>query len=562
MTGGSALTPLNLSADGAAITGVDGKVQLDGGTEQTVTNVTAGQSLVLTGPNGPITAVFSGGLRAGTVNATNVSTGDGSLQTVVNNINTAGTGVIAAAVQVGTNQYRLQLTSSKTGVLNDLNVASSEFNASAGGLVSVNQAADAQLTIGSGTGAFTVTSGTNTLTGLMPGVTLNLVGTTALNSPVTVSSAHDVQGLATKVQALVDAANKVHQTIGEMTAFDPTTKTAQPLTGDFSTTQLTLNLATAMEDAVSGANPVSPNLAGVSADKTGAFQFDQGTFIAAYNADPNGMAKLFERGGSSVNPDISFISAADGTAAGSYDVNVSQLAAQATSTGLTGTWPSGSDSSILVRVGSTQVSFDVKGTDSQSDAVSGLNAAFAHAGLALQASVSGTGIAITSVGYGHNATFDVAWDGSNYQTFAGTDVAGTINGVTATGNGQQLLIPFDTPGSGGLALNITGTTLGDLGTFVYSPGIAQRVDTAISQATDPISGSITISQNDLNDQIKTFNATISDMEHQIAQYQQNLQSEFTNMETVIAGLKNTGDQLTNALVRAPGVQVATLPAFK
>jgi flagellar hook-associated protein 2 len=551
VTGGNALTALSLSVDGAALTGVDGRVQLDGGVEQTITNVTAGQSMVLTGPNGPITAVFSGGLRAGTVNAVNVSTGDGSLATVVSNINTAGAGVIASAVQVGVNQYRLQLTSAKTGVLNDLNVSSSEFNAGAGGLVSVNAAADAKLTIGSGAGAFQVTSGTNTLSGLMPGVTLTLVGTTSSTSPVTISSAHDVQGLAAKVQSLVDAANALHQTIQSVTAFDTTTNHAQPLTGDFATTQLSLNLATAMEDAVSGATPVSPNLAGVSADKTGAFKFDQATFIAAYNADPSGMAKLFQRGGASTNPDVSFISAADMTAAGSYAVNVTQLATQATSTGLTGTWPTGVDSSVLVRVGSKQISFAVKGTDTQAEAVNGLNDAFAHAGLALQAGVSGGGIAITSVGYGHNATFDVAWDGVNYATFAGTDVAGTINGVTASGNGQQLLIPFDTPGSGGLALNITGTATGNLGTFVYSPGIAQRIDTAIAKATDAISGSITISQNDLNTRIKSFNQDIADMELQIAQYQQQLQMEFTNMETVISGLKTTSDQLTNALSQLP-----------
>ena len=174
--------------------------------------------------------MFSGGLRTGTLNATNVGTGDGSLQTVVNAINGADTGVIASAVQVGVNQWRLQLTSATTGVLHDLNVASSEFGAGAGGLVSVNAAADAQLTVGTGPGAFTVTSGSNVVSGLLAGVTLTLLGTTT--GPVTVSTARDAAGLADKVQALVDAANKLHQTIASVTAYDPDTKTAQPLTGD------------------------------------------------------------------------------------------------------------------------------------------------------------------------------------------------------------------------------------------------------------------------------------------------------------------------------------------
>ena len=72
------------------------------------------------------------------------------------------------------NQYRLQLTSSTTGVLHDLNVSSTELGAGAGGLISVNAAADAQLTIGSGPGASTVTSGSNVVSGLMAGVTLTL----------------------------------------------------------------------------------------------------------------------------------------------------------------------------------------------------------------------------------------------------------------------------------------------------------------------------------------------------------------------------------------------------
>ena len=555
LTGGNALAALNLSADGTPLSGVDGKVQVDGGAVQTFTSIAPGQTVTLNAAAGTISATFSGGLRAGTLNATNVSTGDGSLQTVVGAINVANVGVIASAVQVGVNQYRLQLTSASTGVLHDLNIAASELNAGVGGLVSVNQAADAQLTIGSGAGAFTVTSGSNVVSGLLAGVTLTLVGTTT--GPVTVSTAHDAQGLATKVQALVDAANKVHQTIGQVTAYDPTTKTAQPLTGDFAATQLSNALATALEDAVGGTALVSPGLAGVSADKTGSFTFDQSKFLAAYNADPSGMAKMFTQGGVSANPNITFISAADSTRAGAYDVNVTQLATQATSVGLNGTWPTGSDSSIGVSVGTHQISFEVKATDTQADVVNGLNSAFATAGLALEASVNSDGIQIASVGYGHNSSFSVAWDGTNFSTFAGTDVAGTINGIAATGNGQQLLVPFATPGFGGLAVNITGSTLGDLGTFNYSPGIAQRASTAVNAATDAITGYITVSQNDLNTQIKTFNDTISDMEQRITQYQQFLQNEFTNMETLISSLKTTGNTLTNALSSLPSYGTGT-----
>ena len=200
VTGGNGLAALQLSTDGAALTGIDGKVQVDGGAVQTFSSITPGQTVSLNAPTGTISATFSGGLRTGTLNATNVSTGDGSLQGVVDAINGASTGVIAAAVQVGVNQWRLQLTSATTGVLHDLNVAGSELGTGVGGLLTVNAAADALLTVGTGPGAFTVTSGSNTISGLLPGVTLNLLGTTT--GPVTVTTARDAEGLADKVQAL------------------------------------------------------------------------------------------------------------------------------------------------------------------------------------------------------------------------------------------------------------------------------------------------------------------------------------------------------------------------
>lgn len=549
VTGGNALAALRLTTDGSPLTGIDGKVQVDGGAVQTFSSLSPGQTVTLNAPTGSISAVLSGGLRTGTLNATNVGTGDGSLQTVVNEINSAGTNVVASAVQVGANQYRLQLTSNTTGVLNDLNVASSEFGAGAGGLVTVNAAADAQLTVGTGPGAFTVTSGSNVVSGLLSGVTLTLQGTTT--GPVTVSTSRDASGLADKVQALVDAANKLHQTIASATAYDTNTNTAQALTGDLTARQLANSLAGALEDAVGGSGLVSPGLIGIATDKDGNFSFDRNALLAAYNANPTAVAKMFTQGGSSTNPNVTFISAADSTVAGSYDVNITQVATQASSVGMNGAWPTGSASSIAVSVGSTQITYAVKPTDTQSDVVNGLNAALANAGLALEASVNGTGLQVNSAAYGHTAQFSIAWDGTNFNQFTGTDVAGTINGQAATGSGQQLLVPFTTPGVGGLALNITGTALGDLGLFTYSPGVAQRASTAVTDATDALTGFITLAQNNLTDQIKSFNSDISDMELQITAYQNLLQSQFTNMETVINSLKTTGNTLTNALGQLP-----------
>ena len=111
VTGGSALATLGLSTMAAASTGVDGVVTVDG-TATTLTDVTAGANVTLnSGTGGSITAtlnslsslstVNSSLLSAGTITAQNISTGNGSLADVVSNINAAGTGIIASAVQTG-----------------------------------------------------------------------------------------------------------------------------------------------------------------------------------------------------------------------------------------------------------------------------------------------------------------------------------------------------------------------------------------------------------------------------------------------------------------------------
>ena len=124
--------------------------------------------------------------------------------------------------------------------------------------------------------------------------------------------------------------------------------------------------------AVTGANPKSPGLAGVSIDGTGKFTFDRAKFLTAFDADPSGVTKLFAQGGSSANANVQFVSAGDRAVGGDYDVNVTTAAAQGSSIGLTGAWPPATLPSVKVRVGTTEVSYAVKGGDTQDDVVKGL----------------------------------------------------------------------------------------------------------------------------------------------------------------------------------------------
>ena len=545
VTGGSSLTALGLTTDGSAITGTDGRVKVGDAAEQTISSVEAGASVVLNASVGTITAVLSGGLRAGSVTGANVDAGDGSLATVVANVNAAGAGVTATAVQVAANTYRLQITSNTAGALNGTNLSDTEFGASLGGFVTLTAAADAQLTVGEGAGAYTITSETNTVTGLLPGVTVNLKKVTT--GPVTVTASRDVGAIADKVQALVDAANALKQAVDTATAYDPETRKASPLTGDSTVRRLIFEVGRAITDAVPTASPGTPGLAGVSVDKTGAFTFDRSKFTTAFGADPTGMERLFTQGGTATSSDVTFVSAGDRTRRGTYDVVVTQVAQQASAVGLEGTWPITNPPTVRVRVGSTEVSYTVGGADTQQDVVDALNEAFSANGLALEASVSGTGVQVNTTAYGSKASFEVAWDGATWEQHTGIDVAGTIDGDTATGRGRLLTMPFGHARLGGLTLEITATSPGALGSFTYEPGLAQRLSSAILDATDVASGYVTSTEKALKSRIDFVEDQVESMERRLVQYEARLKRQFAALESTLGMLSQQSNWLAGQL---------------
>lgn len=573
VTGGTALGSLGLSTMGTASSGVDGIVSVDG-TSTTLTSLKAGQSVSLaSGTGGSITAVLSGGVSTGSLTATDVSTGNGSLSSVVSAINNAGTGITAAAVQTGTSSYVLQLSSKSTGVASNLSVDTSAFSSSAlGSLNTITAGADAKLTVG-GSGGYTVDSATNTVTGLLPGVTVNLVSTSS--SPVTITSTADATTMANDVQALVTAANGALSAIQQYGGYNATTKQAGPLLGNPILQSIEQGIYSSIASAV-GPNGLSSGTAGVTIDaQTGQIDFNQSTFTSAYQANPNGVAALFSKGGTlaPAGPaqagDVSLLYAADATLPGSYNVSISQSAAQATDTGavLAGGTISGAET-LTVQMGGTSVNYAASAGDSLASIAAGLNSAFASSKLSLTATVinSGTQLQITSNQYGSASSFQVtsnatgagqtglAATAGTAQTFTGTDVAGTINGVAATGSGQVLTAPTSDPTLAGLSLLVTTagvTSSTSLGTFAYTPGLGGKLAAAAWSASNPVNGGITTTIQGLQTEYQSLGTRITSYDPIIASEKLMLQQEFQAMETQLGNLKSQGDYLSNQLAQLP-----------
>jgi len=544
VTGGTALTALQLSTDAAANTGSDGKVSVDG-VETVLSNLEPGNTVTLASTAGAVSATLARGVRTGTVTATNVATGDRTLNTLVNNINAAQTGIAAAIVKVGTSSYRLQLSSTSTGADSTLNVDAGEL-VGAGSLLTLTAGSDAQITVGSGPGAYQITGSSNTLSDVLPGLSVNLLQQGA--GPVTVGLAADPNALADKVQAMVTAANLAINTIQNQIRYDATTQTASPLTGDNLAVDLQRTITSALTGIVGTSSLVVAGSVGVDVDSTGDVSFDRSKFLAAYAANPSAVQALFVRSGTAASPDVSFVDAGDFTNAGTYDVTITQVATRAQATGLEGSWPIASPPVVRVKVGTTEADYTVQAGDQALDVVNGLNAQFRQTGLGLRASVSnGGGVQITGNDYGSGAKFSVAWDGSTWTTAAGTDVAGTINGVAATGVGQLLTATTSDKQAQGLSLRVTATSTGDLGDVTYTPGVAARLQTAVARATNSSSGSIVGAIATTKTQSKDLANQISAMQDRYNRRLAALKDQFATLETTLSQLKSQLAYITQQL---------------
>ena len=348
VTGGTALSALALSA-GPTVVGTDGVVSVDG-TSTTVSDISGSgpTSVVLnSGTGGTVTVGISGGLSAGSMTADNVSVGDGSLQSVVSAINGAGVGVTANALEVGTNSYALELTSNGTGTGSSTTVDTQAFAASGlGALLTTTAAQNAVVSVG-GTGGYQVTSQTNALSGLLPGITINLASVSS--TPVTVTVSPDGSSVAGSVQSLVSAANQLLSTISTDTAYNSQTKTAGPLNGDPSLTGLAQQVLAAVGEAVgtsgAGSDGTAGESAGLAITSQGTITFNQAAFETAYAKNPTAVQAMFTEGGTfaaalpAYAGQVSVAGATDDTSPGSYAVSITQSAQQAVDTG-SSTWAS------------------------------------------------------------------------------------------------------------------------------------------------------------------------------------------------------------------------------
>lgn len=300
-----ALSLFTTSASSDAVTATAGKGAVAGTIELHVDQVATAQRSV-TAAWTEVGTTFTITTAAG--EHIEVETASASIDDVVTAINAADAGVRAVKVAAGTDEngdpvYRLQVTATSTGQASAFSLhAGTAADVEAGtatdlftqpGAATVTEAKDAVIRLYAGTDAEqTITSASNTFTGLMPGVDITV--TKASSEPVTVTISDDTDARADTAKKLVDAVTSLLAQISSRTrvttSADGSTTTAGILQGESIVRDLRNVILGAATDPVDGR---STSEIGIEITRDGTVRFDEAKFTAAFEADPERAATVF-----------------------------------------------------------------------------------------------------------------------------------------------------------------------------------------------------------------------------------------------------------------------------
>lgn len=488
-----------------------------------------------------------------------VTTGSSTtLGQLADDINALGAGVQASLVSVDGTSYRLVLTAERSGTPGEFTASGTQT-----GLDTLNvlqQAQDAQLTIGSGTGALAVTRSSNVIDDLIPGVTLTLRASTT--TAVTVQVDRDVDAAVEAIKGLVDKVNRAIDVLADATRFDPETRTAGPLQADRMAWRLLSDLRQAVSDRVGQlAGPyAAASSVGIVLGRDGRFVVNETELRRALEADFDAMARLFGRWGTAADPRLRFVHATDQTLPGRYEVVIIRAPEAPSVTGIDYVAP-GVDEVLDITVGGKTVTVTVTAGSTLAQAVGRINDALRAADITtLVASDSGANqIRLSETRYGQAVSFTVANDGSFglNGTFTGVDVAGTIDGQAATGTGQVLR--SDAGSSRGLSVRITATPAEvaaaggslSLGTIEYAEGVIGRLSRLVATTEGP-GGIVELATGRLASQIELIDDQVQAFEARLELKETILRRRFTMMESALSTLKAQGDWLAAQLLAFQG----------
>ena len=222
-----------------------------------------------------------------------LETGDG-LDEVVSKINDAGIPISASVLNTGTGStpYHLTFTSGISGRAGELIVDTGGVDL---GLSTMAKGQDAKVFLGSDDAAtgVLITNDSNTLDGVIQGLTIDLLTTS--DDPVTVTVERDVVSIRDAVSQFVTTFNDVIGTVNVYDFFDVESESRGALLGDPTVARIRNTMYRTVNQSALGLDTQFEFLSevGITVGDGGLLTFDASRFDEAYEIDPRAVEQLF-----------------------------------------------------------------------------------------------------------------------------------------------------------------------------------------------------------------------------------------------------------------------------
>ncbi|WP_296227969.1 flagellar filament capping protein FliD [Ralstonia sp. UBA689] len=505
----------------------------------------------------------NGSLPGGTIT---INSSNNTLAGIRDAINSANLGVSASIVNDGSgNPYRLVLTSTAGGANSEMRISVSG-DSTLQSLLSQDPAGTQNLTeVTTGQNALATINGiavqspTNTLSNVVDGTSFTLSKT----GSTTVTVANDPTATTNAVKNFVNGYNALRTQLNALTNIDTSNKANNgPLAGDVSTKTLISQITDVLGQAIGSGTYQSLGSIGVSMNSDGTLSVDNTKLSAAIAASPSQVAGLFAGTGIATDSLVNVPTFSDSTQSGSYAVNVTQLATQGSLTGSAAantTITAGSNDTLAFNISGIAVnvtvpagSYSASGLAAQIQSQINASASLQSAKITASVSANASGVlSITDSQFGSISAVSVSGNGASSLMGAsptvttGQDVQGTINGVAATGSGQNLYGASGTAVDG-LTVQVTGGALGSRGTVAVQRGYAAQLNTVMTNLLST-NGMVQSETDSINSSLTSLASQISNMQTQLSKKQALYYTQFNALSAAVASMTNTSSYLTTQL---------------
>lgn len=533
-------------------------------------------------------------LTVGTITTDLTVAAGATVSDLVTQINDADIGVTAALLRSesgGTESFHLVITADDTGASSLFTTDSTGLSGGTAPDFTVNAprvGADAIIEFG-GEGGLQIHSSTNTFTNIVDGVDVTVTSTHDDGKSTQLKVERDTERLTARITEFVDRFNTVTSFKNNQFRFDQNLGRRPPLMGSAQLISITGDLRSKLLGPVGGLAGTSfSSMAGIglTAGVNGALSFNESKFTKALEEDYEAVANLFRANATFDDTGVEWLTAPSSVDLGekTFELVITQAAERGTLTGATIDFSGGividdNNNSFQITIDGqkSEVITLANGTYTDGDSLAqALATAVANSEdlgalsvlVSFEEGAGSTGeLIFSTTRFGSASSVQLhALAGSTFSAdlglttvtglrAAGQDVAGTINGIVATGNGSVLKIidsedlDDDERALAGLSFRVTraSTELPATVTATFTEGVGRKTSRLLRSLTDVAGGRLSRVENSIQGLLDRYARDIELKQEQLEIRRARLEAKFASLESTLSRFQNQGRFLSAQL---------------